>query len=202
MSITLGNGRDDEFGYFSTRGHRAVGQRLHPACNKAKAYRLPDGFLPRQWKKYGGLRSVRRSSTLRLAVKDARRRQFYKAMNRNPLYYAQISSRPAGALRVGLPFGGYMPSKVRARQLEQLQKGQMRRAAQETRAVSVSLSGYGWEQIEDLLANSEGPAMPEAPEERTLEWLVTTLLAHWADGWRRPGSWERSMLDMMGHAND
>lgn len=101
MSFTLGNGWDADFGYFSSRGRRAVGQRLHPASKRAQAYDLPEGFLPGRWRKSGYLRSVHRSSHFRPKIKDAHRRQFYRAMDRNPIYYSNIADRPAGALRLG-----------------------------------------------------------------------------------------------------
>jgi len=195
MSFTLGNGWDQDFGYFSLRGPRAIGHRLHSACKKARAYDLPEGFLPGSWRKWHGLRSVKRGS-YRPSVLEARNRLFYRAMNRNPLYYARIGDRPAGALRLGYAFDSLRRAASERRKKEQ------RLYSEETRSVAVTLHGFTWNEIESLLANSEGPAMPENPEERTLEWLVTTVLAHWADGWSRPGSWERSMLDMMGHAND
>ena len=43
MSFTLGNGWDQDFGYFSLRGSRAIGQRLHPMSKKWLAYQLPEG---------------------------------------------------------------------------------------------------------------------------------------------------------------
>lgn len=202
MSFTLGNGWDEDFGYFSYPSRRGVGQCLHPACNKARNYALPGGFLPGRSAKGGWLRSVRRSSVFRPTIQEARSRLFYRAMNRNPLYYAHIADRPAGALRLGYPYGWYMSAKVQERALQQWEVERQQRYLPAAKTVSITLSRATWEEIEDFLANSEGPAMPENPEERTLEWLVTSLLAHWADGWRRPGSWERSMLDMMGHAND
>lgn len=72
----------------------------------------------------------------------------------------------------------------------------------QTRKITVTLHKEGWAQLDDLLKNSNGPAMPDITEDRTINWLATTLLAASSDAWRRPGSWERQMLDMMGLAND
>lgn len=201
MSFTLGNGWDSAFGYFSIRGYRSFGQRHHCGSRKWRSYDLPEPRVAFMSRPCGGLRSWRRG-LYRPSVEEARRRRFYRAMDRNPLYYANIADRPAGALRFGYPYGWYMPAKIRERVEVEMQAEHRRLAASETRTISVTLSGYGWQEIDDLLANSTGPAMPEDPGERTLKWLVTSLLAHWGDGWRRSGSWERTMLDMMGHAND
>lgn len=201
MSFTLGNGWDSDFGYFSLRGYRGPGQRLHGSSRKRQAYTLPDGRVAIMSRPWSGLRSWRRG-LYRPSIEEARWRRFDRAMDRNPLYYTDIAYRPAGALRLGYPYGWYMPAKMRERVEVEMQAERRRLSAAETRTISVTLSGYGWKEIDDLLANSTGPAMPEDHGERTLEWLVTSLLAHWGDGWRRPGSWERTMLDMMGHAND
>lgn len=197
MSFNILEGWTEEFGYFSERGRRGIGQRLHHCCKKAKAYALPEGFYPRQWdKSWRAMRSVTRGCYFGPTIREARRREYERAMNRNPMYFANFVERPAAALRLGHPYGWGRFEAVQRRKEEQ------RLYSEETRSVAVTLHGFTWQEIEDLLANSEGPAMPENPEERTMEWLVTSLLAHWADGWRRPGSWERTMLDMMGHAND
>lgn len=64
------------------------------------------------------------------------------------------------------------------------------------RAITAELTDDGWAQIDRFLREGNGP---NHPEPRTVDALVEQLLAAWADGFRRPGSWERTMLDMMGH---
>lgn len=86
MSFSLIDGWDDRFGYFSTRGRRAVGQQLHHSSDKAQAYELPLGFYSGQWRKHGFLRSVKRGSGLRLDHRNGK--QFRKWVNRNPTFYS------------------------------------------------------------------------------------------------------------------
>ena len=64
---------------------------------------------------------------------------------------------------------------------------------------SVTIDDHTADQLRGLLAQSDDDA-PNLPANRTLEALTEQLLVAWADGWRRPGSWERSMLVPMGHA--
>lgn len=104
MSFTLGNGWDPAGCYFSLRGYRGIGQRLHCGSRKWRAYDLPEGRVAFMSRPCGGLRSWRRG-LYRPSVEEARRRRFYRAMDRNPLYYANIADRPAGALRFGYPYG-------------------------------------------------------------------------------------------------
>lgn len=86
MSFTLDNGWDAEFGYFTYRGRRAVGQRLHSASSKAQAYELPTGFFRRQWHRHGFLRSWKRGLGLRQDHFD--NKKLMKWINRNPTFYS------------------------------------------------------------------------------------------------------------------
>jgi len=65
-----------------------------------------------------------------------------------------------------------------------------------TRQLSVTLPEAVWQELDNLLQFSDGPGLPD---DRTVEALTTAILAHWADGWRRSGSWEATCLQMMGH---
>ena len=184
MSFTLGNGWDPDFGYFSYRGLRAVGQRLHPACKQAKAYKLPEGFLPGRWKAWNVLWSVHRSSTFRPKINDARSRQFYRAMNRNPAYYSNIADRPAGALRLGYAWNWRQKKST----------SDVAREEHGPRQISIEVSAETARLLEELATRcaeadqdsngftSHGPL--------TIDGLVSMLVEDAAMVIDRPGSWE------------
>jgi hypothetical protein len=66
-----------------------------------------------------------------------------------------------------------------------------------TVTLTIKLQQDVYDQLADLLANGDGFAMRDLP---TMHDLVRNVLESWADGWRRPGSWERLMLVSSGHA--
>lgn len=69
-----------------------------------------------------------------------------------------------------------------------------------TDPVTIELSPEIYRELEHLVAMHKrcGAANPMA----TVDQLVSYILAAIADGSRRPGAWERQMLDMMGLVAD
>ena len=63
--------------------------------------------------------------------------------------------------------------------------------------ITVHLADQTVAELGDLLRNSQGPTVSDI---EGIEDLISLVLLHIADGWRRPGSWERRILEQMGLA--
>lgn len=55
-------------------------------------------------------------------------------------------------------------------------------------------------QLLAILANKSSPRGGQGGMPETVEELLADIATHFADGQRRPGSWERGMLEQMGYA--
>ena len=190
MSFTLGNGWDGDFGYFSLRGHMAMGQNLHHQSRKAQAYGLPEGFLPGLWKKYCFLRSVKRGSGLRLDSRNGK--LFRKCVNRNPTFYS----------------GGFKPIdlfKVRHRRWPNYSGTPATSVIEQTeddcgpRQITIEVSA----ETARLLAELSNRCT-EADQEQnsftshgplTVDGLIAMLVEDAAMVISRPGSWEGSNME-------
>jgi hypothetical protein len=71
----------------------------------------------------------------------------------------------------------------------------------EVHNLTVRISEADWRQLEDLLAGVQtgGKVGPSLEPGMTIPELTELILKAWADGYRRPGSWERVILERMGH---
>ncbi|CAA7619254.1 hypothetical protein [Magnetospirillum sp. UT-4] len=183
MSYTLGNGWNEDCGYYSYPSRRGVGQRLHSGCRKSDAYKLPMGWMPGAWKKWPHLGSVRRN-TYRPAIAEARRRRFFQAMNRNPLYYIDIDYRPAGALRLG--YAWEWRTRESDRPATELPTGR--------RTITLQLDGTTAQLLDELAAlcteadQESGSFTSHGP--LTVESMLQMVIQDLAMVVSRPGSWE------------
>ena len=65
------------------------------------------------------------------------------------------------------------------------------------RIITVVIDDHTAALLDELVASE-----PAVLREHTLECLTQNLLQSCADGWRRPGAWERGMLTQLGFADD